>query len=341
MIKIEVNEGKTPWIIGIATILIGIGLAFVPAAYRDESPFVMISAYAAVFLIICSGIWMCMDAANRKLTVEERNICYSDWRGRKKTFSLDEIGYCKAVSENRGNNDYLKLYDLLGDKLCKLDFQMKNSTLFLQYLIDNQVKIEYSEKSDPYLKIIINTNFICPEEIPEKVEHIYETALTAISEWLKKNPKFGVEWKTGIAVYLEEEMEENRQLPEQKGYTGEPLLKQGKDQQVNLPEGYMIVLEGYLQKDGQFVMDRRNRAVCFYVPVVRVVKSMQIGETLSIRFFESAIEDLAEQLWVLENFLPVNRYHTGEISFRHELYTKPPFGITVSDTTWKSMDNDI
>lgn len=327
MIKIEVNEGKTPWIIGIATILIGVGLAFVPAAYRGESMLVIVSAYAAVFLIVCSGIWLCVNAANRKLTVEESRICYSNWCGRKKTFSLDEIGYCKAAFENRGNNDYLKLYDLLGEKLCKLEFHMKDSLLFLQYLIDNRIQIECSEKSDPYLRVIINTAFICQEEIPEKIERIYEEAGIRIAEWLKKNPKFGVEWKTGIAVYLEKDMEENRQLSEQKGYTDKLHFSKDKEMREEIPEGYLIALEGYLQKDGLFVMDKKNHAVSFYVPIVRVTQSMQVGEKLKIRFFESAPEDLEEQLSVIESFLPVNRYHTEEISLNHELYVKPPFGI--------------
>ncbi len=312
MIKIEVSEGKAPWVIGIAAILAGIGLAFVPSAYQDESAFVMFAAYTTVFLIICSGIWLCIKAANRKLTVEDGNISYSNWYGRKTTFSLDEIGYCKAALEGNGNNVYLKLYNLLGEKLCKLEFDMKGSMLFLQYLLDNRVKIECSEKSDPYLKYMVGTEYICPEEIPGKAEHIYEEARNILSAWLKKNSKFGAEWKTGIALYAEDEKEEK-----------------------------LIALECYLQKEGQFVMDRRNQAVSCYVPIVRVAKSLQIGEPIAVRFFVSALDDLTEQLSILENLLPVNRYHTGELSLDHELYTKPPFGIDVSDMTWKSVDNDI
>lgn len=327
MIKIEVKERKVLWVIGIAAILCGIGLAFVPYAYRNESMPVMISAYAAVFLIIVSGIGLCIKAANRKLTVEEDHIFYFDWFGRKNSFSLDEIGYCKAAFENRGNNDYLKVYDLLGGKLCKLEFDMKDSLLFLQYLIDNRVTIECSQRSDAYLKSIVNAGFICQEEIPGKVGHIYEEAKEEIAEWLKKNPGFGVEWKTGIAVYLEDEMEENKQLSQQKGYRGGTLPAQGEQQQTDLPEGYLVALEGYLQKEGQFVLDRKNRAVSFYIPIVRVTRSMQVGERLKIRFFESASEELAKQLSVIGSFLPQNRYHTGELSFNHELYTKPPFGL--------------
>lgn len=331
MIKIEVKERMALRVIGAAAILCGIGLAFVPYAYRNESMLVMISAYAAVFLIIVSGIGLCIKAANRKLLVEEDHISYFDWIGRKKTFSLDEIGYCKAAFENRGNNDYLKVYDLIGEKLCKLEFDMNNSLLFLQYLIDNRIKIECSQRSDAYLKSIINTGSICQEEIPGKVEHIYEAAKDEIAKWLKKNPRFGVEWKTGIAVYLEDEMEEDKQLSQQKGYTGVELPVQG-EQQTNLPEGYLVALEGYLQKEKQFVLDKKNRAVSFYIPLVRVTRSMQVGEQLKIRFFESASEELAEQLSMIGSLLPQNRYHTGELSFNHELYTK---------LTWKSMDYDV
>ena len=330
MIRIEVKEGKLPWIIGIATVLGGIGLFFVPYAYYDESLAIVLSAYVVVFLIICSGIGLCVNAANRRLTVEERQICYVNPFGRKKHFSLDDIGYCRTALENGENRDYLTLYDLLGKKLCKLDYSMKNTLDFLQYLVDNGVKIECSERSDRYLKSIVRARFICAEEVPESVRRISEAAESEIAEWLKKNAKFGAAWKMGVAVYLEKELDEKRSLWEQKGYSGNPPLtweSGGHRRLTGLPEGFLIAIEGYLHKEGQFVLDKKERTVNFCIPVIRVVNSMQTEEKRKIRFFEDTIDELAEQLAFFDEMLPKNRYHTGDILLQHELYTKQPFGI--------------
>lgn len=312
MIKIEVYEGKIPWVVGIGTILFGILFAVFATLYPDES--ILLFTYLFIALIIGAGIWLCMDGKNRKLTVEDMALCYTDWRGRKKNFTLDEIGYCKAALE-AGNKDYLKLYDLLGKKLCKLEFNMKNCSLFLQYLLDNQVKIECSEKSDIYLKIMIETKTVCPEEIPAVVNDSYDKVKTLIWEWVKMHSNFGAEWKTGIAVYLEEELSDKKQLWEQEGYYGVSCFDKEK-----MPEGYLIVIEGYLQKDGEFVIDKKNRAVSFSIPVISVLQSLRIGESIKISCFSDIMQEgLSAELAALAHMLPKNRYHTETISLKHEL----------------------
>lgn len=339
MIKIEVHEGKLPWIVGIGTILFGIMLIVLAMRHPDDSSLFMAGSYLVMILIIAAGIWLCMDGRNRKLTVEDMSLCYSDWLGRKKNFSLDEIGYGRAALEaggvsgkafGTGSKDYLKLYNLHGEKLCKLEFNMQNMADFLQYLLDNQVKVEYTEKSDSYLKIVINTKTICREEIQTAVNDFYDKARDIVWEWVKMHSRFGAEWKTGIAVYLEEKLSGEKQLWEQEGYDNMPfsdkaegksqLSEEDKDMQASkLPEGYLIALEGYLQKDGQFVVDKKNRAVAFFIPIINVTKSMRIGETLKICYFPEMLEELSAELAVLARTLPKNRYHTEMISLKHEL----------------------
>lgn len=310
--KIEMNGGKLPFLVGAGAVLSGILFVVLLSIHPEGSAAVRAAGYCVTLLIVCIGIWMCISGRNRKMQVEERMLCYTDSLGRKKSFSLDEIGYCRAVLEEKGGKDYLKIYDLLGNKLCKLEFGMKNSALFLQYLLDNQVRVECSEKSDDSLKGMIRTKAVCEEEMPEKVNACFEEAKSIVWEWTKKHKDFGVEWKMGIAAYMEEELMEKKELWEHKG-CGKAGFSSG------LPEGYLVVIEGYLQKDGLFVVGKRNRAVTLYVPVISVSKSFQTGENLKIRFFDNAPEELSWQLDWFAHALPLKRYHLEALTINHEL----------------------
>lgn len=322
MIKIEMDEGKLPWAVGIGAILAGILFGILVTVYSKDSGMVKGISYLVIVLIIGMGVGMCYGGFHRKMTVEDRTLCYTNRLGRRKTFLLDEIGYCKAALEDKGGMDYLKLYDLNGDKLCKLEFGMKDSALFLQYLLDNQVRVECSEKSDDFLKGMIRTETICAEEIPDKVNACYEKAGAAVREWTEKHKEFGADWKMGIAVYLEENLSEKKQLWEQAGCAEMVSRNAWREKQIKLPEGFLIVIEGYLQKEERFVFDKRDRAVMFYVPVLSVSKSMQAGEEQKIRLFGDALSELERQLAFLSCTLPRNRYHTEMISVNHELFER-------------------
>lgn len=313
--KIEVSEGKLPCVVGGGAVAAGLLFMILLVMYADGSAIAGMMGGPVIALIIVTGFVMYIGGRNRGMLAEDGTLCYTDMLGRKKVFSLDDIGYCKAALEEKGGRDYLKIYDLLGNKLCKLEFRMKNSALFLQYLLDNQVRIECSETSDDYLKGMLRTKTICEEEIPEKADACLEEARKLVQEWVKRHKEFGVDWKMGIAAYLEEEMVEKKQLWEQPGCAGRTFPD-------GLPEGYILAIEGYLQKDGLFVLDKKNRAVMFHTSVISVTRSMRAGETLKIRFFDNVTEELSWQLTWLANVLPRNRYHTEEISLNHELLEK-------------------
>ena len=313
MIKIEVHEGKLPRNIGIGTILFGILLAVMAARDPVESVAIMRCAYLMIILIICAGIWFCMDGRYHRLIVEDMELCYSDWRGRKKTFSIDEIAYCKAAFENEGNKDYIRLYDFNNNKLCKLGFYMKNATAFLEYLLDNQIKVECTDKTVESLKNAINAQTLCPEEIPETVNGVFEEAKKLAEGWVKKNRKFEAEWKIGIAVYPYNDFSWEKQLWEQKGYEGTLNFS-------NLAEEYIIGIEGYLQKDGQFVVNKKNQAVAFFFQLISVSKSFQIGEELTVRFWgNNILEKLSKEFTLWADLLPRKRYHTEQLVLQHEL----------------------
>lgn len=317
MIKIEVKEGKAPWIAGIATILFGILYGILCTIYPSQSLKSGILYYLMVYpvavLITLAGTWLCMTAENRKLEVEDAVLCYTNSFGIKYPFLLNDIAYCRTAMENGGNRDFIKLYNLQDKLLCKLEYNMCDSIVFFQYLIDNQVKIECSEKSDYMLKYMLNLESISPEAVAFAVNDAHKEVKKLIRIWIEKNKKFGVEWKTGIAAYLESEVDKKKQLWEQTSCDIANFLC-GK-----LPEGYTIVLEGYLLKDGEFVINKRGKAVCFIITIISVAQSLKVGEELKIGCFKNVSEELSAQLDMLEITLPRNRYHTETLVLNHEL----------------------
>lgn len=317
MIKIEVKEGKAPWIVGIVTILFGILYGVLCTTYPDKSAksgmLYYLLVYPVAVLIILAGVWLCVDAKNRKLVVEDAVFCYTNSFGRKLSFALSDIAYCRTAMENGGNRDFLILYNKHGKKLCKLEYNMRDCALFLQYLIDNQVKIECSEKSDYMLKSMLNMTSVSPEEISGAVNSAYKEAKELIRKWIEENSKLGVEWKMGIVTYLENEIEEKKQLWEQ---TSCGVVESASG---NLPEGYIIAIEGYLLKDGEFVINKKDRAVGIFAMVIRVSKSLKIGENLKISYFKDVSEELSAQLTILTETLPKNRYHTEALVLNHRL----------------------
>lgn len=331
MIKIEVKEGKLPRFIGSGTIVAGMIIGILSVVYARD-PVYINNSFIVVLAIIFAGVMMCICARNRRITVHNEQLCYKNCFGRKKTFALGDIGYCSAALESGSSRDYLILYDISGAKLCKLEFNMKNSDTFLQYLIDNGIKIECSKNSDLYLKWMVGAHSIAQDEVVSVAKEVYEKTKALIEEWVKKNESFGAQWKFGLAFYMEEKFVQEKQLWEQEGAPVEladSLLddttvmvsgSSAEDGKIALPEGLFIVIEGYLQKDGKFVLDRKDQAVSVSSKLMQVSKSMNLEEELKIYFFGDALEYISDQLLYYEQILPKRRYHTEELELRHELY---------------------
>ncbi|MBQ6807058.1 MAG: hypothetical protein IJO97_06495 [Lachnospiraceae bacterium] len=310
-IEVKVKEGRIVAIVGIGTILVGMLLMILYIRHPAEAVLMEIVCCLAAVLMILAGVVLCMNAHNRKFIVENMNLCYVNWCGKRKSFSVDEIGYCKTELTVDGSKDYLKIYNLLGEKLCKLEYHMKDSFVLLQFLADNQVRIESSEKSEKSLHFILETDALCAEEIANKANAFLDKAKILTEEWIKNHKKFGAQWKLGITTYLEDECVSDKQIWEQKDYEA--------DSYHNLPEGFVVVVEGYLMKDGEFVFNKQNKVVGFCVPIIRVTKSLRLGEDLRIRYYKKALMEIEEQLDILTYCLPRNRYHTENITLQHHL----------------------
>lgn len=318
MIHISVKERKSTAIIGIGTILFGllVGAALMCFRKADRSPGQMLPDYFIIFCMILSGVFLCMSY-RRELRIDDMQLCYRNWLGRKKSFSLDDIGYCRQRAS-------LILYDLNGNKLCKLEFGMTQVMDFLQYLMDNGVEVESNKRDKKMLDTLFGMQAIDRSRITEELEQFADTVREHKQEWEIKADRLGAFFRIGFSCYLESEIKEDRQLWEQTssvdGWLDEEASVIFSNRLPDVrPEGFMIAMEGYLLKDGEYVINSREQAVCLVVPVIHVVRSFQIGQKTKTILYGESLNEWENQLEDLLESLPKHRYHTAEITLRHKL----------------------
>lgn len=272
--------------------------------------------YLPLLLMLVGGVILCVVYYNKKVVIEETTICCVNWIGKKRQFTLDEIGFCKV--EMGGGKAALALYDLTGDKLCKLEFGMTGMGEFLQYLVDNGVKAEWKRERMPkqemrILELILNETAVCEEEISKCAEAFYKEAEQIFRDWEKRNKKFEAEWEIGFAEYVESDLEKKKRPWER--------ISSLDDRMEEIPENYECVLEAYLKRDGEYVVDRRGEEVSMQIPYLVRCGSYQIGEGTRIRKSDEKIlaEEISSYLEMLSKELPKHKYRTEMRMLRHKL----------------------
>lgn len=148
-IKFQVRENKSALVCGV----LAIGFAFLIPVMRLLHPSVKGGGallYLSLLCMLIGGTACFWLYFHRKMIVEEMNICYVNWMGKKKQFTLNEIGCCKIGAGSSMNQ--IVLYNLDGDKLCKLDFEMQGIVEFYQYLADNRIETEWAVKRTGHMK---------------------------------------------------------------------------------------------------------------------------------------------------------------------------------------------
>lgn len=322
-IRFQVRENKTAFVCGV----LAVGFAVFIMVVRFLHPSAKGGGTLLYLPILCmffGGVVCFMMYYNRKLTVEDMNICYVNWMGRLRQFTMDEIGYCKIGTP--GDMNRIVLYDLLGKKLCKLENGMQGLAELYQYLLDNGIRIEWN-KSKAYqlsgfmrmIDTLSKETSVCEEEIRKCSELFYEEAGQIFHDWEKRNQHFEAVWEFGFAEYMAEDLESKCPLHMYPSSVDEPL--------EHIPESYECVLEAYLKKEEGYVVNTRGEVVSIMLPYLSKTKSYQIGEKMRIRKTDE--EGLKEWLiWQLETFnreLPKHKYHTEDLSFGHKL--RPAAGI--------------
>lgn len=318
-IKFEVRENKSTFVCG----LIAFAFVFFIFAMWQLYPSnggVGAVLYLPLFCMFLGGVVFFMMCFNRKMVVEEMNISYVNWMRRVKQFTLDEIGYCKVGVG--GDQSQVVLYDLLGHKLCKLEFGMRGMAEFYQYLHDNGVRVEWPKSRTQRLSVLLQMmdaigreTVVCEEEIGKCSKHFYEEAAQIFHDWEDRNKHYDAVWEFGFAEYNAKDLETKRSLHAYSSSVKEPL--------EHIPESYECALEAYLKKNDGYVVDKRGETVSILLPYFSRTKSYQIGEKTRIRRTdeEGMKEWLVWKLNKLSEELPRHKYHTEALVLGHPLRT--------------------
>lgn len=317
-ISFQIRESRMSLVAGILSIVFAIFI-FAMWILHPKGQGGGLLLYLPLLCMAGSGIAFCAVYCNRRVIVEEMNIQYVNSLKKRKAFTLDEIGFCKL--ETGGGKITMILYDLVGDKLCKLDFGMQGMGEFLQYLVDNKVKTELDGKrgyrQEPFLpELILKETAVCEEEIAKCAEAFYKDAEKIFRNWEKRNKKFAVEWEIGFAEYTEGDLEKQAKQKEPWEWTSSLA-----DGMKELPEDYECVLEAYLKRDGAYVADHKGRAVSVQLPYLIRCRSYQIGERIRIRKTDekTLAGEIENYLEMLAKDMPGHKYRMESFSIRHPL----------------------
>lgn len=316
-IRFQVRENRTALVCGVLAVLFAVFI-LVMRLLHPSGRGGGVLLYVPLLCMLAGGAACWVLYFNRKLIVEEMNICYVNFFGKRKQFKLDEIGFCKIGVG--GNRSGLVMYDLLGEKLCKLEIDMRGIAEFYQYLEDNRIEVEWKkERMDRQFAFLIDAlhkeTAICEEEICRCTEKFYEEAVQIFREWEEHNRRFDVQWEIGFAQYLAEDLERKCHLRERTSSVKEPM--------ETIPDYYQCFLEAYLKQEDEYVVDSHGEEVHIVLPYLGKSRSYQIGEGMRIRKTDeqSMTEWLNMRLEVLTGELPRHRYHTEAFTLGHELCT--------------------
>lgn len=314
-VEFQVRESRIALVVGAASAAFSIFI-FVMYLLHPKKEGGGMLLYLPLLFMFVSGALLCVVYRNKRVLVEEMNICYVNLLGKRKQFTLDAIGFCKI--EMGGGKTTLSLFDLMGGKLCKLDFGMIGMGEFLQYLVDNRVETEWNReymlKRETIIpELILNETSVCEEEIGKCAEAFYAETEQVFRDWEKRNKKFEAEWEVGFAEYLTEDLEKPGKAWERTSSLEHDLEE--------IPENYECVLEAYLKREGEYVVNRRGEEISLQIPYLVRCRSYQIGEKTRIRKLDERIikEGIGNYLEMLSKELPRHKYRTEALTLRHQL----------------------
>lgn len=301
-------------ILGFSLFILVMGLRY-PSGGGNRLVFVL-----TLFLMMVCGIIVCITYFHRRLTVEEMDLCYVNSIGKRRAFSLNDIGYCKLRIYGNKREAVVEsfiLYDLLGDKLCKFEINMPGARDFLQYLLDNQVKTEWRGAGKEPRKVmepVLMEKSVCKEEVGKHAEAFYEMISPVFTAWEKQHLRFDAQWEFGLAEYIQSDL-----MPQKDMWQWESSVQIKSEEE--LPEDYICILEAYLKRGEEYVMDRKGHVVGFVSPYIWQNRSYQVGESRRIRKRDETylLETIQTHLKMLDKELPRHFYHTEYLTLGHEL----------------------
>ncbi len=314
-IKFQVRENRAALVCGVLAIGISVFI-FSMWLMHPSSRGGGVLLYLPLLFMIVVGVLYLVMYFHRRLIIDEMNICYVNWIGKQKEFTLDEIGFCKIGG--RGADNRIVVYDLLGKTLCKLGIDMRGFEEFHQYLVDNQVQVEWNKErmngeSTLLIDAIQRETAVCDEEIRKCSEKFYEQIEQVFRDWEKRYQKFNVYWEIGFAEYSLEDMDKKCSSSERTSSIEGNLAV--------IPLSYECLLEAYLKCGEEYIVDSKGEEGSVILPYLVRSKSYRIGEGTRIRKVDeqSMAEWLEMRLEGLAKELPRRRYHTETFEIQHKL----------------------
>ncbi len=301
--------GVGAFIIASAVVLLVLEIRY----HMKEIPVWIYCIIAGIFLL---GVWVWMEACNRRLAVRGRIFSYRSAIGRNSSFTLEEIGHGKAAYHASKGRDYLCLYSKEGKTLCRLECSMQNASRLVWYLHDSRIPMELEQGAEGFAGDILNQRPVAEEEMKKLSGQVYGRMQTLTGKWQERNENLGAGFVYGFACYFRGKMKETAWIePEESRFFqtggipgGTEGNKTGKKEKELLPEDYLCRLELYVEKEGHTVQDRRGRLVRLEVPVLYRRKS-DAGDKVSRLYYNGGWErEMEEGLYWLGNYLPGHKF---------------------------------
>lgn len=259
------------------------------------------------------GICFVMAGRYRRLEVADRSFRYFNLLNRRTEFSIEEIGYVKAVVTS---GKYI-LYNKNGGRLCAVECNMSNIVQLLIYFMDNAIGIEVkgagkAKGKEGMLHDILMQTIIPLGEMGNVSERVYRETQESVEGWLHRNKKTGAEVKYGLAEYHTEKLDSEAEIQQEEAGCRISGLQE-------VPKDYLCVLELYIMKAGKYIRNKKGGLIMLTFPVLYMRESFAPDKEHVLVYNGMYRKELEEQLARLERYLPSHRFVAEELELPHEL----------------------
>lgn len=272
--------------------------------------------YLVIGAIFLLGVYVCLEAKNKRLLVEDDVLYYSNFLGHMKKFFLKDIGYVRVAADSAKGQDCFKIYDKEGHLLCRLEWSMKNAEDLLNFFYDSDILIETDGMKADKLPDFMTGKMICRENIAQLSAEVLFRTKEAVMEWKKRNERLGADFYYGFVCFRGGCMDENAELQSKESCCE---VKAGEE----LPADFLCMMELFVKKGGFFIRDRRGNLLVMDFPVFYKRSTRAIGEDIRLYYNESCIGEIKDALSALEKYLPGHRFYEEKIELEYELGKEP------------------
>lgn len=309
-----VRPHKIAYGVGVFSIMAAIVLGVAEMVFSvSKIPMWIYLVIGAIFLL---GVYVCLEAKNKRLLVEDDILYYSNLFGHMKKFFLKDIGYVRAAIDPAKGQDYLKIYDKEGQLLCRLEWSMQNADELLGYFCDNStyhnISVEMEHVKAENLPDYMTGKAVCREEMEELAKEVFDKTKEIIGSWKQRNEKLGADFYYGFVSFRGEQMDKNAEIQRRESCCE---IKAEEE----LPADFLCIMEVFIQKDGFFIRDKKGSLLVMDFPIFYKRSTGTIGEDIRLYYNENCMEEIEAALEALEKYLPGHRFRQEAMEPEYEL----------------------